>query len=304
MPSFFEIIGEALQAYWRSPLSLSVLTVCLASMGTLLYVFLTNSRNAKLRVSLLTGLYALSIFFWAFVAGSLVLCVSQARMVAYARNGVPWAVLGAVVGGIAASAVVSSIVWKYGNAAVLRKFSPRDLREDEAWLSHFVKVLSEFEGVPHAQVRMVESDRALAMAVGGPDPTILVSRGLLSLLDREEVETVVAHEMMHLKHHDAEFKVFSRVLSRILFFDPFSKFFDPAVHREREYLADEMGSRSTGKPASLASALLKIATRGPPPKPSWGLSILGPGRGVFSRYPPLDERVRRLLLLSDLLNPS
>src|SRR6266487_2605274 len=67
MASFFEIIGEALQAYWRSPLSLSVVTVCLASMGTLLYVFLTNSRNAKLRVSLLTGLYALSIFFWAFV---------------------------------------------------------------------------------------------------------------------------------------------------------------------------------------------------------------------------------------------
>src|SRR6266542_2876323 len=139
MPSFFEIIGEALQAYWRSPLSLSVLTVCLASMGTLLYVFLTNSRNAKLRVSLLTGLYALSIFFWAFVAGSLVLCVSQARMVAYARNCVPWAVLG----GIVASAVVSSIVWKYGSAAVLRKLSPRELREDQAWLSHFVKVLGE-----------------------------------------------------------------------------------------------------------------------------------------------------------------
>src|SRR6266542_6316853 len=129
---------------------------------------------------------------------------------------------------------------------------------------------------------MVESDRALAMAVGGPDPTILVSRGLLSLLDREEVETICAHEIMHLKHHDAEFKVFSRVLSRILFFDPFSKFFDPAVHREREYLADEMGGRSTGKPAALASALLKIASRGVPGRASWGLSILGAGKGIFS----------------------
>jgi len=91
MASFVQIIGEALQTYWLSPLSLTVLAVCGASMGTLLYVFFTNARNTKLRVSLLTGLYALSIFFWAFVAGSLVLCVSQARMVAYAKNGVPLA---------------------------------------------------------------------------------------------------------------------------------------------------------------------------------------------------------------------
>ena len=124
------------------------------------------------------------------------------------------------------------------------------------------------------------------MAIGGTDPTILVSRGMVSLLERDEAETVIAHEVMHLKHHDAEFKVFSRVLSRILFFDPFSKFFDPAVHREREYLADEMGARSSGRPAALASALLKIASRGVPQKASWGLSILGPARGSSSDILP------------------
>jgi len=303
MASFVEVVGEALQTYWLSPLSLTVLAVCGASMGTLLYVFVTNARNAKLRVSLLTGLYALSIFFWAFVAASLLLCVSQARMVAYARNGVPLAVFGAVVGGLAATAVISAVVWKYGNAAVLRKFAPRELHQDEMWLQKYADLLGEFEGVPRIRVRIVDSDKAIAIAVGGTVRTILASRGLLSLLDRDEIETVLAHEMMHLKHHDAEFKVFSRVLSRILFFDPFSKFFDPAVHREREYLADETGGRSTGKPAALASALLKIAERGMPPKSAWGLSILGPGRGVFSRYPPLGERVRRLLVLSELLAP-
>src|SRR5207247_8195970 len=111
-----------------------------------------------------------------------------------------------------------------------------------------------------------ESNDMVALAVGGAERTIIVSRGLLSILEKDELDSVIAHELMHLKHHDAEFKVFSRVLSRILFFDPFSKFFDPAVHREREYLADEMGGRSTGKPAALASALLKIASRGTPAK--------------------------------------
>jgi len=301
MASLLEVIGEALQAYWLSPLSLTVLAVCAASIATLFYVFATNARNAKLRVSLLTGLYALSIFFWAFVAGSLVLCVSQARMVAYARNGIPIAVLAAVLGGLAASSIISFLVWRYGNAAVLRKFAPRPLWPSEEWIQSFVDLLARFERVDRIQVKRVESDEAIAMAVGGKECHVLVSRGLLSLLERDEIETVVAHELMHIKHHDAEFKVFSRVLSRILFFDPFSKFFDPAVHREREYLADEMSGRSTEKPAALASALLKIMGRGVPSKTAWGLSIYGPGRGLFSRYPPVNERVNRLLLLSDLL---
>src|SRR3990172_1913699 len=97
MASLLEVIGEALQAYWLSPLSLTVLAVCAASIAPLFYVFATNARNAKLRVSLLTGLYALSIFFWAFVAVSLVLCIAQARDVAYATTGVQVAVAGAVL---------------------------------------------------------------------------------------------------------------------------------------------------------------------------------------------------------------
>src|SRR5437899_1429403 len=301
MADLLHTISEALQTYWSSPLSLAVLAVCVASIGTLLYVFVTNARNAKLRVSLLTGLYALSIFFWAFVAASLVLCIAQARMVAYARNGVPVAVFGAVVGGLTASVVISVLVWRYGNTAVLRKFAPRSLNETELWLQQYVDLLGEFENVPRVQVRIVESDDTLAMAVGGKNRSILLSRGLLELLEKDELDSVVAHEFMHLKHHDAEFKVFSRVLSRILFFDPFSKFFDPAVHREREYLADEASGRTTGKPATLASALLKLVDRAPPAQSAWGLSIFGPGTGLFSRYPPVGERVQRLLLLAEIL---
>jgi len=301
MASFWEIVAEALVSYWTSPLSLSVLVASFTAMGTLGYVFLTNARNAKLRASLLTGLYGVSIFFWGFVAVSLVLCVSQARMVAYSSIGVPVAVAGAIVVGLAASVIVSFVVWRFGNRSVLRSLKPRDPREGERWLQEYANLLAEFEGVQRVRIGIVERPTAIAMALGGRSPSVLVSTGLLAILDRDQTETVLAHEIMHLKHHDAEFKVFSHVLSRALIFDPFTKFFDPAVHREREYLADETSARSTGKPAALASALLRIASRGLPTKGVWGLSILGPGRGVFSRYPPLKERVHRLLLLSELM---
>ncbi len=301
MSSVPESVVDALAAYWSSPLTLTIVAVCAASMATLLYVFLANARNAKLRVSLLTGFYGLTVFFWGYVAASLFFCIARSDMVAYETAGVGTAAAAAVLVALVASTVLSSLVWRFAGARVLRRLAPRPLRVEEAWIQEYVHLLAEFEAVPPTPVLVVEREEPIAMAVAGKTPAILVSRGLLDLLDREETETAVAHELMHLKHHDAEFKVFSTVFSRILFFDPFSKFFDPAVHREREYLADEMSGRSTGKPAALASALLKIASRGFPPRATWGLSIYGKGRGMFSRYPPLNERVQRLLVLSDLL---
>ena len=297
------LIGEALYLYWTSALPLAVLLTSGASMGTLVYVFLTNGRNPKLRVSLLTGLYALSIFFWLFVGVSLVLCVLQARTVAYRTWGVQAAVAGAVLTALAASISISIIVWRRAASGVLRRFMPGPLAEGQRWAQGYVDLLSEFESTKRPQVLHVDRPEPLAMAVAGRSPTILLSRGLFEVLDRDELESTLSHEFMHLKHRDAEFKVFSHVFSRILFFDPFSKFFDPAVHREREYLADEASGRSSGKPAALASALLKLADR-PTPKAAWGLSILGPAGGIFSRYPPLGERVHRLLLLSELLGRS
>ncbi len=301
MTSVLESIVDALVAYWSSPLTLSIVAVCAASMATLLYVFLTNARNAKLRVSLLTGFYLLTVFFWLYLAASLFFCIAQSDMVAYQTSGVRTAAAAAVLVALASATLLSYLVWRFAARRVLSRLAPRPLQGDEVWLQDYVRLLAQFEGTRPVPVQIVERDDPIAMAVGGKRAAILVSRGMVRLLDREEMETTLAHELMHLKHHDAEFKVFSTVFSRILFFDPFSKFFDPAVHREREYLADEMSGRSTGRPAALASALLKIADRGPPPRILGGLSIYGTGRSVFSRYPPLKERVQRLLLLSDLL---
>src|SRR5436309_865294 len=196
MASWVQIIEEALVAYWSSPLSLMVLAVFATSMGTLLYVFVTNARNAKLRVTLLTGLYALSMFFWAFVAVSLMLCAVQARMVAYSRNGVPLAVFGAVVGSFAVTTAISMLVWRFGNAAVVRRFAPRRLPDEQAWIQQHVDRLAEFEGIPPVHVGLVESDEVIALAVGGKERCILLSRGLLALLDLEETDAVVAHELM------------------------------------------------------------------------------------------------------------
>src|SRR5438445_8548679 len=128
-----EVMGEALQRYWTDPLPLIVLFTCLACIGTLVYVFLTNARNAKLRVSLLTGLYSLSIFFWLFVATSLVLCLSVASIVAYRDWGIRAAAGGAVLLSFALSAFVSVAVWRGGADRGLRMVPTRARGAGEAW---------------------------------------------------------------------------------------------------------------------------------------------------------------------------
>jgi heat shock protein HtpX len=301
MTEGFGLILEALSAYWTSAVPLIIVALCAGSMATLLYVFLTNAQNSKLRVSVLTGFYALTTFFWVFVAASLLICVAQSGMVAYRRGGVQMAAGSALVAALAFSALASWLVWRFGPRAILRSLAPRQPETGEAWLQEFLTLVAEVEGVAPIRLEVSDTQATVAMAIGGPSPRIVVSKGILTLLDREELESVLSHELMHVKNHDAEFKVFSRVFSRIMFFDPFSKFFDPALHREREYLADVMSGRATGKPASLASALLKLSKNPTMPRSVLGLSILGPGRGIFSPYPPLEERIRRLLALSRLL---
>ena len=307
MASGLELVVEALVAYWTSAIPLTIVALCAGSMATLLYVFLTNAQNSKLRVSILTGFYALTAFFWVFLAVSLLICVAQAGMVAYRRGGVQLAAGAALASALGTSVLASWLVWRYGPRTVLKSLAPRTPAAEESWLQDFVTLAAEVEGVARVGLAVADTPATLALAVGGSDPRIIVSTGLLTLLDREELESVLLHELMHLKNHDAEFKVFSRVFSRVMFFDPFSKFFDPALHREREYLADRMSGRISGKPASLASALLKLsksAGASGTPRTTLGLSILGPGKGIFSPYPPVVERIRRLLSLSRLLTEN
>src|SRR6059036_2702161 len=110
MADLAEHIWKALGTYWSSPIPLAILFGCLAVIGTLVYVFLSNARNAKLRVSLLTGLYSVSTFLWLFIATSLVLCLSFASTVAYKKAwGVPAAVGCAVLASFALSTIVSVV---------------------------------------------------------------------------------------------------------------------------------------------------------------------------------------------------
>lgn len=115
---------------------------------------------------------------------------------------------------------------------------------------------------------------------------VAVTEGLLELLDEDEVEAVVAHELSHIKHYDMLIgTVAATMAGAIAMLANFGMFFggnaqerpnpiimivliiimplaatiiQMMVSRNREFMADEGAARMTGHPEWLASALMKL----------------------------------------------
>jgi Zn-dependent protease with chaperone function len=107
-----------------------------------------------------------------------------------------------------------------------------------------------------------------ASLVGVRDPRLVVDRRLLDALDDAELEGVLAHELAHVARRDnlvAWLVAFSR---DVVFFIPGASSAVRALHREREAAADQDAVAVTGRPAALASGLLRA------------LELSGPQRGV------------------------
>lgn len=102
-------------------------------------------------------------------------------------------------------AVTVFVISRYGARAVLRVARARPVGPDrEPDLVRVVENLCIGAGLPLPSIHLVESRAPNAFATGR-DPqhaSLVVTRGLLTLLDRRELEGVIAHELSHIGNHD------------------------------------------------------------------------------------------------------
>ena len=101
-------------------------------------------------------------------------------------------------------AVAGLEVWQ-ATRLVLRLTGARPIgREEEPELARAVENLSLAAGLPPPKTYVIESRAANAFAVG-LDPArsaVVVTRGLLQLLDRRGLQGVIAHELSHVGNQD------------------------------------------------------------------------------------------------------
>lgn len=199
-------------------------------------------------------------------------------------------------------AVLTSIgsYW-YSDKIVLSMTGAHEISKEQApELYNIVENLSITAGLPMPKVYLVEDPSPNAFATGR-DPehaVVAATTGLLQILDRTELEGVMAHELSHVGNRDmlvmtvavvlAGFvAIVADIFTRSLHFGggnnrdrhplflivgiigiilaPLAaKLIQLAISRKREYLADATGALLTRYPEGLASALEKISAHAQP----------------------------------------
>jgi heat shock protein HtpX len=198
------------------------------------------------------------------------------------------------------SLIYTGIVFVAGGNMILSMSGAKPVtREEFPKLYHAVDGLAVAAGIPAPKAYVI-NDTAMNAFATGKDPahaSIVVTTGLLAVLNREELEGVVAHEMSHIKNYDIRFMMLTAVLVGVvtLLSDFLLRSFlwggkrdsdrngnaviimvvvglvlailapligeliKLAISRKREYMADASAAGLTRYPAGLASALKKIS---------------------------------------------
>ncbi len=135
-------------------------------------------------------------------------------------------------------------------------------------------------------VFVVPMDHPEAYAVGTRRGQVIVSRGLLDVLDEREREAVIFHEEGHLRAHHQPMLMVSRAAAAAVAPIPTARIAMSLVEQAVEEAADEHSAVRVGCRETLASGISKAALAGL--RSPLGAVALGPG-------PDVPARVRRLL---------
>jgi heat shock protein HtpX len=227
----------------------------------------------------------------------------------------------------------------FSDRIVLKMYRAREVgREEAPELYDIVEHLSRRAGLPMPRVAILPQDQPNAFATGrNPEHAVVAAtQGILKILDRDELEGVMAHELAHVKHRDILISSVAATLAgAIMYVSRFGLFFGgnrnrggggilalvvillapiaamfikSAISRSREFAADQGGAEISGKPRALASALRKLeaVSKQVPMEGNPATShmfIVHPFRGggavlrLFSTHPATDARVERLLAM-------
>ena len=102
-------------------------------------------------------------------------------------------------------AATDRLISNYGSSVILRLAHARPVDSgEERDLVQVVENLCIGAGLPLPRIHVIESAAPNAFATGfnPDDASLVVTRGLLGLLDHRELEGVIAHELSHIGNHD------------------------------------------------------------------------------------------------------
>ncbi|WP_343750114.1 M48 family metallopeptidase [Salarchaeum japonicum] len=189
---------------------------------------------------------------------------------------------------IAGSILLVGVQYKIGKWAALRSVGAEDMPEQEYQDVHWmVEDLSEEMNIKKPRLMVANMGVPNAFAVGRKGAgTVVVSRELMQILEKDELEGVLAHELAHIANRDVVTMVVGQGIASVVAIvaqyavlftgdNDLADFFLAmvvgqvvqfivmifvlAISRYREYVADADAKRAIGNGDPLARALEKIS---------------------------------------------
>ena len=185
----------------------------------------------------------------------------------------------------------------FSDKIVLAMYRAREVKEAEApELYPIVHDIALRARLPMPRLYIIPSESPNAFATGrNPEhAAVAVTEGILRIMNREELEGVLAHELSHVRNRDILISSIAAALAGVImmlahmarwaaFFGGVGRDRDEeggggivglilmsvlapiaamiiqmAISRSREFLADSTGAKTVGNPLGLASALAKL----------------------------------------------
>jgi heat shock protein HtpX len=180
----------------------------------------------------------------------------------------------------------------YSDQQVLKHYDATLIEDIRHPVYKITQKLTYKAGIPMPKVYLIPDHTPNAFATGRDynHAAVAVTMGLYEMLNEEELEGVIAHELSHIKHYDILIGTIAAVIAgaiaMIANMMQFGAMFNNSndrqnsnpivmilmaillpiaasiiqmtVSRSREYMADEGAARMTGNPGGLQSALAKL----------------------------------------------
>lgn len=241
------------------------------------------SINRHLHRRMVLTLLALGVLTVTFAAGiAALLAWGLEWLIGLFGHGVSFE-LRLILGGVTTLVAGVVILWRALGKDAAETFDAVPVGpETYPELHATVTRLAQAADLPVPSVHIADRERPLAMTTGlsTDDTKLVVSTGLLSVLDADEVEAVLAHEIAHIKNRDATVMTLvelplasARHLGQVLRSSGgihpallggaiasyslwgVGRLLVAALSRSRELAADRSASALLGDPAALAGAL-------------------------------------------------
>ncbi|MCC6910294.1 MAG: M48 family metalloprotease [Phycisphaerales bacterium] len=137
-------------------------------------------------------------------------------------------------------------------------------------------------------IRLLRSGLAeTPMVVGWIAPVVLVPAAAFASLTPEQLKSLLAHELSHIRRGDHLINALQAIVETVLFYHPAVWWISRQIRIERENCCDDIAARAAGSGRILAEALARLES----------IRITPPQTALAANGGPLMNRIARLLAL-------